>query len=245
MGRKNFALVDPELVEDSLFLRRALGEPALSLERPIFRTAQACGSVLRDAEGQWRMWYMMPVARDPKKDVVGCDNLQCLALSRDGLNWERPNLGLVEEAGSRKNNVVIGSRQRDRNGRYLTGTRRFRLLRYRRDDRPPPARPEPLHRMYLASPTDTYGGICMAHSEDGITLEAYPENPVIPGSQDTQNCFLFDPRIGKYVCYQRPTIYCGVGSHANASWRASRALISCTGACRASSWIPTSATRLG
>src|SRR5690349_2975724 len=121
MPRKNFALIDPEVVEDSLFLRRALGEPVMKRQTAIFDQAQACGSVLCDAQGQWRMWYMMPVARDPKKDVVGCDNLQCLALSRDGMNWERPALGLVDEAGCKKNNIVIGSRQRDRNDRFLTG----------------------------------------------------------------------------------------------------------------------------
>src|SRR5262245_5441405 len=100
LRRKNFALVDPELVEDSLFLRRALGEPAMKREKPVMPGAQAFGSVLCDAQGQWRMWYMTPYARDPKKDVVGADSIQCFATSRNGLDWEKPDLGLVAEAGS-------------------------------------------------------------------------------------------------------------------------------------------------
>ena len=39
--------------------------------------------------------------------------------------------------------------------------------------------------------------------------------PVLVGSQDTQNCFFYDTRLKQYVCYERPTIYCGVDAHAN------------------------------
>ena len=36
-----------------------------------------------------------------------CEHVQCLALSPDGINWERPSLGIHEALGSKDNNIVI------------------------------------------------------------------------------------------------------------------------------------------
>jgi hypothetical protein len=35
------------------------------------------------------------------------DQVTCLAMSTDGIHWEKPNLGLYEVSGTRKNNVVL------------------------------------------------------------------------------------------------------------------------------------------
>ena len=216
MQRRHFALIDDRLVEDTLLVRRSLGTPALKSPDPVVNPGEALGSVLRDKDGQWRMWYNFFVARDPEKDMVGCDTLLGLALSDDGVHWAKPSLGLVEEAGTRDNNIVIGARHRDANGRYLTGyggPSGFCVIDAETD--PHPQARSRFTAMYLASVADSYGGICLAHSDDGLHWTAYPENPVIPGNQDTQNCLLYDPRLGKYVCFQRPMIYCGVKQHAN------------------------------
>lgn len=213
---KSFPLIDERHVEDTRFLKRTLGTPTLKTPEPIMTNAEAMGSVLRDQSGLWRMWYSWSVSRNPDKDIVSMDSIQCFATSRDGLKWAYPKLGLVEEAGSKDNNIVISHHQRDRNGRYITGyggAAGFCVIDAETD--PHPAARGRFTGMLHASPTDTYGGICLVHSDDGLTWTAYPENPVIPGSQDTQNCFLYDPKLGKYACYQRPTIYCGQEFHAN------------------------------
>ena len=213
---RSFALVDDQLVEDTLFLRRGLGMPRMRCMEPLVRSAEALGSVLRDRTGQWRMWYAWNVARDPAEAMAPYDTLECLALSKDGLNWEFPKLGIVQEGGSRDNNIVMGPRQRDHAGRYLTGYRGpSGLCVVDAETHPHPAARGRFTAMYCAFPMDRIGGICMTHSDDGINWTAYPENPVIIGSQDTQNCFFWDPRLDRYVCYQRPTIYCGVDRHAN------------------------------
>ena len=108
MRRRHFALIDDRLVEDTLLVRRSLGMPVLKSPEPVVEPGEALGSALRDKDGQWRMWYNFFVARDPEKDVVGCDTLLGLALSDDGIHWTKPSLGLVEEAGSKDNNIVIG-----------------------------------------------------------------------------------------------------------------------------------------
>lgn len=214
--RKLYALIDDRLVEDTLMLRRTLGQPALKRADSLVSCAEAMGSVLRDRDGRWRMWYSRMYARDPVKDIVGCEMQLGLAESDDGLNWRFPSRGLVEEGGSTDNPFVIGPRQRDAAGRHLTGmggVAGFCVIDNETD--PHPAARGRFTAMFHASPTDTIGGILLAHSDDGIAWTSYPENPVLPGSQDTQNCFYFDRRINKYVCYQRPTIHCGMAAHAN------------------------------
>jgi hypothetical protein len=92
MSQQRFALVDDRLVEDSLLLRRTLGQPSLKQREPIIDPGHAFCSVLRDRGGQWRMWYSTFVTCDPLKDLVGCCTPQHLALSQDGVHWEKPNL---------------------------------------------------------------------------------------------------------------------------------------------------------
>ncbi len=57
------------------------------------------GTVLHD-EGVYRMWY---TARSASTDCAFC----CYAVSEDGINWERPDLGLFEYHGSKNNNICV------------------------------------------------------------------------------------------------------------------------------------------
>ncbi len=65
--------------------------------------------------------------------------------------------------------------------------------------------PSPHARGRFTALFHPYGGICAAHSDDGLRWTAYPENPVFqPRGSDTYNNFLFDTGIGRYVLYHRP-----------------------------------------
>ena len=99
MQRRHFALIDDRLVEDTRLVRRSLGTPVLKCPEPVVNPGEALGSVLRDKNGHWRMWYNFFAAGDPERDMVGCDTLLSLALSDEGVHWNKPSLGLVEEAG--------------------------------------------------------------------------------------------------------------------------------------------------
>lgn len=65
---------------------------------------QFYGSILRE-NGRWRMWY---VAFDDDADnrVASARWRAAYAESDDGLTWTKPELGLVEHRGSRRNNLV-------------------------------------------------------------------------------------------------------------------------------------------
>jgi hypothetical protein len=216
MSMRRFALVDERHVEDSRFLRRTLGMPRLLRREPVIDPGQSYGSVLLDRSGLWRMWYCTFLTRDVETDLVGSATPEHLAYSRDGIAWEKPALGVVDERGSPERNLIIGEKQRDGNGRYLSGyggVAGFCVLDSQ--THPHPKARARFTALYTSYPRDSIGGILLASSEDGIHWEAWPENPVFPGNQDTQNTFLYDPALGRYVCYHRPMIYCGVAAHAN------------------------------
>ena len=65
---------------------------------PDCRKVRYYGTVIR-IDDELRMWYFGLGDRD---DV----NRVCYAVSNDGVNWERPALGLVDYGGSKQNNLV-------------------------------------------------------------------------------------------------------------------------------------------
>ena len=83
------------------------------------------------------------------------DQTLCLATSKDGIKWERPNLGLVDFEGSKENNI----------------------LPERSPDLYTPEDPDP-NRRYKAI-FHTSEGKGAAFSSDGIHWKPYADNPVI------------------------------------------------------------------
>ena len=65
---------------------------------------QFYGSVIRDG-GKYRMWYV--AFDDAMKSKVASERWRAAyAESADGVNWTKPNLGLVEFGGNKNNNLV-------------------------------------------------------------------------------------------------------------------------------------------
>ena len=72
--------------------------PSASNAPDSFR-AQYDGSIIKD-NGTYHMWY---VAFDAE-----LNSAVAYATSNDGINWQKPNLGLVEYRGNKENNLVFG-----------------------------------------------------------------------------------------------------------------------------------------
>ncbi len=65
------------------------------------------GSVLRIG-GKFRMWYLgMSQTRLASGQAPGYWRPMCYAESDDGVQWTKPELGLVEFNGSKKNNICL------------------------------------------------------------------------------------------------------------------------------------------
>ncbi len=88
----------PERHPANPVLRR--GEPG----SPDAHGVQFYGSVIRD-QGKYRMWYV--AFDDAGKSAVASERWRAAyAESVDGVTWVKPDLGLVEFGGSKKNNLV-------------------------------------------------------------------------------------------------------------------------------------------
>ena len=110
---------------------------------------------------------------------------QCYAESTDGINWSRPDLGLVEFNGSKSNNIIIR-----RNGA-------FEPFKDANPDCPPQAKYKALA---ANSALHAYA------SGDGIHWQTMRDKPIITkGYFDSQNVAFWDVTRDRYVAYYRET----------------------------------------
>ena len=82
-------------------------EVVLPMEKPWEGETSACGVVLQDGE-LYKMWYRVAPYTDTKNGTPSGEwwNYTAYAESTDGVHWERPELGLFDYEGSKKNNIV-------------------------------------------------------------------------------------------------------------------------------------------
>ena len=102
-------LVDDYEIQQYVNLIRVVNQPRKERD-PVVVTdkpwegcrAQAWGSVQQDPDGLIRMWYFsFPTRKPDELDRGG----YCYAESRDGIHFEKPNLGVTEFRGSKDNNI--------------------------------------------------------------------------------------------------------------------------------------------
>src|SRR5262249_31546182 len=116
IGSMKQLFVDNSLIESLSNTRRILNPAEKAENNPIIRPDRAWeGNGVRvshvifdEREQQLKMWYGGRTfrARKGEKEILvegEGESHMCLATSRDGLKWEKPNLGLVEYRGSKAN----------------------------------------------------------------------------------------------------------------------------------------------
>lgn len=85
--------------------------PVLRKVKPWESDRGTWGSVLYDEQEKiFKAWYGGKSGRQKEYrpgSLSEC-NVLCYATSRDGVHWDRPDLGLHEVMGTRQNNVVVG-----------------------------------------------------------------------------------------------------------------------------------------
>lgn len=156
--------------------------PVLTQEEPWERFYLHPHSLV-DYGGEFLLYYTVYIVDDGPNHVA-----TCLATSTDGLCWDRPELGQVEYAGTRCNNLLA-----------VGGTVTI----------DPSAPPERRFLMTTSSACPQPGnagpivdGVALSTSPDGRTWT--PASPALtPFTCDTNNQVLYDPAKGKYVAYLR------------------------------------------
>jgi len=139
----------------------------------------AYGTVIDDG-GLYRMWY----------DSIDNDGriFHCHAISRDCAHWERPNLGLVEYAGSKENNIL----PLPPCGTVFIDPRAAKGQRYK-------------YVTYGHGVDVGFGreyGVRVWWSEDGLKWHRN-SSLALEFNADTQNQAFWDDRIHKCVAYLR------------------------------------------
>ncbi len=210
MSKKSHPLINTNLIESTLFLRRSIN-PAEIRHSDLVRPAWPYGTVMKNPDGKWRMWYTELLhVHNETHEALTCENTAHYAESDDGLHWRKPELGLVDWRGSKANNCIMGTNYIDSRGRDLTdftGPEGFCVLDAEKT--PVPHARARYTALTLLRPADQPGGLALLYSDDGLRWTGYDENPIIVGWPDTLNSFFYDTRINKYVMYMRPTVHVG------------------------------------
>ncbi|MHC4736717.1 MAG: hypothetical protein ACYTDW_20020, partial [Planctomycetota bacterium] len=183
---------EPRGVELVVHKPRKTGQIVIACERPWEERFGQYHSVLYENKTH-HMWYTVYGKKD--SNAVPVRSI-AYARSSDGINWEKPDLGLVEIYGTRKNNIVLGHGFGGIKGAthgcmvfldpHAPAHQRFRLV----------SNPQELGR-YLH----------IFSSQNGIHWKLTHRNVLKFRSErhhlDSQNVIFRDERINKYVAYVR------------------------------------------
>ena len=160
-------------------------ETALAFDKPW--EGEFCGyvTVLKDGP-LYRLYYR----GRPDEGADGSDvEATCYAESKDGIHFDKPNLGLFEVKGTRDNNVILH--------RYEPLSHNFAPFMDTRPDVDPAQR-------YKALGGISTTGLVAFVSPDGIHWQKLRDDAVIKqGALDSQNVAFWSESEKQYVCYLR------------------------------------------
>ncbi len=213
-----------ELIVDEHLIERMSGAARLRLHSPTMREVAIVAD--KPWEGNagiyWTFFQDGDLYRayyggqhyDPntKRFVQRSQPFLCYAQSRDGIHWTKPELGLVEFKGSKKNNIVLGHRSLGNIQVKSFSPDHISVFKDTNPNCPPQSRYKALAR--AGSPTS----LVAFHSRDGIHFSPFSTKPVITkGAFDSLNLAFWDCTRGEYRVYLREFIHgVGGGSH---GWR--------------------------
>jgi hypothetical protein len=166
--------------------------PVLKADKPWENFCVNLATVVRVGD-EWRMWYES-YDQDYKSDN---DAYYCYATSKDGANWAKPNLGLVEYKGNKNNNIMIAAAPLGgmSGGMFFVDAAAPEAERYKMN----------FVRMLKVPPNMSFGDnnpdwrILGAVSADGIHWQMRDE-PLLTRLADTQNVCFRDGDIYRLYC---------------------------------------------
>ena len=191
------------LVDDHLIARLSGGarhrlnrpvpqEIALRTDAPWEGNASGGFTVFQD-DGLYRMYYRgQSFAYSGNRLSNARGRFVCYAESGDGINWVKPELGLVEFDGSRKTNIIMDGEP------ILNGM--FAPFK----DGNPLCPPDARYKSFALMQRGSDRGLWAYSSPDGIHWTEISDGPVITkGLLDTQNLAFWDGARGEYRAYHR------------------------------------------
>ena len=201
IGSRRELFVDNFLIDKMEGVRLQLNrtrpaETALKFDKP-WENNVGYFTVIKD-RGVYRMYYVTRADPGGRKNPV-----ICYAESKDAITWTKPDLGLFEVSGTRKNNVVILPEAIGPDSRAFGNFVPFL-------DSRPGAPAEERFKGLGGTGVDWGGpGLCAYVSADGIHWKLKKKSVFTKGRFDSQNIAFWSPSEKRYVCYFRTLRYYG------------------------------------
>ena len=133
IARDRRLVLDSRIIEEENNVELTVGVARKDRNNPLFKEDKPweprfdnpyCSVIYDQEEEIYKCWYSIFTRSDSKGDLPGegipSDKRAwinwiegkrrsgvCYATSRDGINWEKPDLGLIDFNGSKRNNIVI------------------------------------------------------------------------------------------------------------------------------------------
>jgi len=153
---------------------------------PDYGHAVLYGSVIKIGD-KFRMWYLGMIQRKIEKyQAPGWWRPMCYAESVDGINWTKPELGLVELNGNKKNNICLI----ESDPHSLSRVNDFLTVLHEPEDPDPQRRYKAAYiahlpieevrggRSEIGVNEKRWGSIVCATSADGLTWKVIGDRPV-------------------------------------------------------------------
>ena len=177
-------------------------EVSIRCERPWEKKAIHYSCVVYD-QGRYRMWYRVDDG-DPRTDARTDRTWACYAESKDGIVWEKPNLGITPYQGVSATNILAEGKELYNLSVIVD----------------PKEKPGSARRYKAIS---RVGGITGLESADGIRWRPVENNPFharSDGPFDSHNTLVWDDEGRRYVIYMR-----GIDSSVPGSFKGGRRAI--------------------
>ena len=206
--RNRYLLLDSRIIGPTENAELTLGKVQKSSSNPLFeedkpwevRFDNLYANVMFDEEeGIYKCWYSPFIKDISSKGMTISERKEreyaaparemaiCYATSEDGITWVKPEMGLVEFEGSKKNNIVWrgdGTRAEVGDGPHGTGI--FKDMR----------EPDPQRRYKAILKSEI---LSIAFSPDGIHWGKAMTRPEADSAGDTHNNAFWAPTLGKYI----------------------------------------------
>ncbi|MDH7569161.1 MAG: hypothetical protein QHJ73_06200 [Armatimonadota bacterium] len=200
VGSRLELMADTSLVERTNGVRFRLHHPvarevAMVHDQPWEGSGCGYHSVFQDGD-RYRMYYRTWQLTVADGKLAPSHPLYlCYAESRDGIHWVKPELGLFEFQGSKRNNIVMVP---GRIGQVEADTGHPAVFR----DENPQCDPQSRYKAIIRS--GGAKGLLPFGSPDGLRWRPLSDAPVITrGDFDSQNLAFWDPVRAEYRAYFR------------------------------------------
>ena len=189
IGNRRELFVDHFMIDELKNAELRLHHPrhegvALEFDKPWEQKYSAYITVIHD-EGIYRMYYRGMPESSKKGDYHA---VTCYAVSKDGIHWTKPDLGIFEVNYTKKNNVILTEEPFTHNFSPFL------------DTKPGVPKKERFKAVAGTEKTGLYGYV----SSDGIHWKKLKQEPIFTkGLFDSQNVAFWSESENCYICYFR------------------------------------------